>query len=147
MLLLILATLATVAAAAAGSGAAVRPQDQTWEDDGKCEQQGGSVDTKVCSRHFPGRHIKFLEWLEDGGAILHPSVKIRASSATGIRGLNTDVDLAADEELAVVPRTLWLDERAAMLSKVGPLLAEIKSQTKDMVRACLSSTAYQLCGC
>jgi hypothetical protein len=76
----------------------------------------------------PPAQRRFLSWLAEGGASIHPSLRVRAAVATGVRGLHTNDPLGVGTELAVVPRRLWLDDSTAAASGVGPLLKEIKKQ-------------------
>lgn len=78
------------------------------------------------------RQREFFDWLAEGGATVHPSLSLRLGKDTSVRGLHTDKPLAADVELARVPRGLWLDDSTAATSAVGPLLAEIRKQTSRL---------------
>ena len=53
-------------------------------------------------------------------------------SAAGIRGLHATADLKEGEELAVVPRELWLHKSNAARSRVGPLLRTIQAQASRL---------------
>ena len=94
--------------------------------DAECHD-GSDAGSEQCTDEL-GR---FLEWLEEGGATLHPSLTVRPSAA-GIRGLHATADLKEGEELAVVPRELWLHKSNAARSRVGPLLRTIQAQASRL---------------
>ena len=88
-----------------------------------------SLQLPACSPSPPADSAtELLSWLAANGATLHPSLAVRMSEATGIRGLHAEAPLAVGTELARVPRSLWLDDSTAVTSGVGPLLVEIKAQ-------------------
>ena len=75
---------------------------------------------------------RFLEWLEEGGATIHPSLTVRPGEG-GMRGLHATGVVEEGAELARVPRNLWLDEATALKSdELGKLLTTVKEQAKGM---------------
>ena len=100
----------------------------TAQEQPACDAPSSAGDAAACE---PLRE-EFLDWLNEGGAKIHPALEIRVSEQSGRRGLHTNAPLDEGTELASVPRKLWLDEAVALESPVGDLIRTIKEKAKSM---------------
>ena len=89
----------------------------TAQEQPACDAPSSAGDAAACE---PLRE-EFLDWLNEGGAKIHPALEIRVSEQSGRRGLNTNAPLDEGTELASVQRKLWLYEAVALESPVGDL--------------------------